>query len=75
MKSEGWQHYQFMLFMIANNMSNLLAAKMTLPPDYEAAKMHNKRVRSLITGEFHSQRPVTRSFDVFFLSPPEQTAE
>ena len=28
---------------------------------------------SPVTGEFPSQRPVTRSFDVFFLSAPEQT--
>ena len=30
---------------------------------------------SLVTGEFPSQMPVTRSFDVFFLSAPEQTVE
>ena len=30
---------------------------------------------SPVTGEFPSQRPVTRSFDVFFLSVPEQTVE
>ena len=28
-----------------------------------------------ITGEFPSQRSVTRGFDVFFLSAPEQTVE
>ena len=29
---------------------------------------------SLVTGEFLSQRPVTRSFEIFF-DAPEQTAE
>ena len=30
---------------------------------------------SLVTGEFPAQRPVMRSFDVFFDFPPEQTVE
>ena len=30
---------------------------------------------SVVTDEFPSQRPVTRNFDVFFLSKSEQTVE
>ena len=30
------------------------------------------REESPVTGEFPAQRPVSRSFDVFFLSAPEE---
>ena len=30
---------------------------------------------SPVTGEFPSQRPLTRGFDAFFWSAPEQTVE